>query len=75
MCRSSISELLLTIHRIKKLLSPEGLNVHILVLLLTQAVFDEVFSLSCLAREHGLSHAVGRGAVAPRRWPVHAVIP
>lgn len=63
------------IYRTKKLHSPVVLDVHILVLLLTQAVFDEVFSLSCLAGEHGLSHAVGGGAVAPRWWPVHAVIP
>lgn len=61
------------IYRVKKLLSPEGLDVHILILLLTHAVLDEVFSLSCLAGEHGLSHTVGGRALAPRRWPVHAV--
>lgn len=62
-------------YRTKKLLSPEGLEIHILFLLLTQAVFDEVFSLSCLAGEHGLSHGVGGGAVTPRRWSVHTFKP
>ena len=59
----------------KLLLSPEVLDVHVLVLLLAQAVLDEVFSLSRLAGEHGLSHAVGGGAFTPRHGPVAAVKP
>lgn len=61
--------------RYKELLSPEGLDVHIFILLLTQAVFYEVLSLSCLAREHSLSHGAGSGAVTPRQRLVHAVKP
>ena len=57
------------------LLSPICLDVHILMLLLGQTVFDEVFSLSCLAGEHALPHAVGGGALTPRRWSVHTVKP
>lgn len=53
----------------------EGPDIHILVLLLAQAVFDEVFSLTCLGGEHGLSHAVSGGALTPRRWPVCTVKP
>lgn len=61
--------------RIMQLLSPEVLDVHIFILFLPQAVFYEVFSLSCLAREHGLSHGFGSGAVTPRQWSVHTFKP
>lgn len=78
-CRSSIFRNVAFLYQdnktedIKELLSPVGLDVHIFILLLTQAVFYEVFSLSCLAGEHSLSHAVGSGAVTPRQRPVHTV--
>lgn len=60
---------------IKKLSSPETLNVHIFALLLTQEMFYEVFSLSCLAGEHDMPHGVRSGAVAPRQRPVRTVKP
>lgn len=61
------------VYSIKKFFLLEVLDVHILALLLTQAVFDQVFSLTCLAGEHSLSHAVGGGTVAPRHLSVHTV--
>ena len=48
---------------------PVVLDVHILLLLLAQAVFDEVLPLARLAGDHGLPHGVVGGAVAPRRGP------
>lgn len=68
MCRTKPN-----VYSIKKLFLLEVLDVHILALLLTQAVFDQVFSLTCLAGEHSLSHAVGGGTVAPRHLSVHTV--
>lgn len=55
------------------LLSPEGLDVHVLVLLLAQTVFDEVLPLAGLAGEHVLPHGVGGGALTPGQVPVDAV--
>ena len=46
------------------------LDVHVLLLLLAQAVFDEVLPLARLAGLHGLPYGVvASGAVVPRRGP------
>ena len=44
------------------------LDVHVLLLLLAQAVFDEVLSLARLAGDHGLPHGVGAGGAVVPRW-------